>query len=95
MREVFTGPGTWFSLAVVVWSYAGQTIGELRWKPDLTLRETGQARANLFIHRTLVMGLLVFWGKWGSRLAGRSRPTCCSWPVCSPTPSSTRNTTCG
>jgi hypothetical protein len=65
LREVFTGPGTWFSLAVVVWSYAGQTIGELRWKPDLTLRETGEARANLFIHRTLVMGLLVFWGKWG------------------------------
>ena len=30
MREVFTGPGIWFSLAVVVWSYAGQTIGELR-----------------------------------------------------------------
>lgn len=65
MREVFNGAGPWLALAVAVWSHTGQTIGELRWKADLTLRETGEARANLFIHRTLVMGLLIFWGKWG------------------------------
>jgi len=65
MRDMFAGPGTWISIAVVVWSYAGQTIEELRWKPDLTLKETGEARANLFFHRAIMMAMLVFWGKWG------------------------------
>lgn len=65
MRDMFADPCTWISLALIVWSYAGQTIGELRWKPDLTIKETGEARANLFIHRTIVMALLIFWGTLG------------------------------
>lgn len=65
MRDMFADPFAWISFAVVVWSYAGQTIEELRWKPDLTLKETGEARANLFIHRAIMMAMLVFWGKWG------------------------------
>lgn len=65
MRDMFASMGTWISLVVIIWSYGGQTIGELRWKPDMTIKETGEARANLFIHRTIMMALLTFWGKFG------------------------------
>jgi len=64
-REIFTGYGVWLSLLIVIGSYIGQTIGELRWKPDLTIKDTGKERANLFIHRTLLLAMLVFWQKWG------------------------------
>ena len=56
-------PSVWISLGIVVWSSIGQTIGELRSEPDLTLKKTGEARVNLFIHRTIAMALLVFWGR--------------------------------
>jgi hypothetical protein len=65
LHDVFKDNGAWFSLAIVILSYAGQTIGELLWKPEQTLKGSGEARANLFIHRSIVMGLLVFWGKYG------------------------------
>jgi len=48
LHDVFPSLSTWVSLAVVFWSHAGQTIGELRSKPDLTIKETGVARGNLF-----------------------------------------------
>ncbi|MCG6962581.1 MAG: DUF6498-containing protein [Acidobacteria bacterium] len=66
LHTVFAGLGTWVSLVVAVTSHAGQTIGELRWRPDVTLKATGAARGNLFIHRTLAMAVLVFWGRGGS-----------------------------
>lgn len=65
LRAVFAGPGTWVSLAVAVATHAGQTIGELRWRPEVTIKATGAARGNFFIHRTLAMAVLVFWGGGG------------------------------
>ncbi|MGE5236497.1 MAG: hypothetical protein ACM3O7_09125, partial [Acidobacteriota bacterium] len=41
LRAVFASLGAWFSLALAVATHAGQTIGELRWRPELTLRESG------------------------------------------------------
>lgn len=67
LREVFAAMGAWVSLAVAVATHVGHTAVELRWRPDLTLRATGEARANFFIHRTLAMGLLALW-------AGRTPP---------------------
>ena len=64
VRAVFAGRGIWTALAVVVASYAWQTTTELLWKPRLTLKETGQERGNLFIHRILLMGMLVAWYRW-------------------------------
>ncbi len=64
-RDALAGSGTWISVAVVVQSYAAQTIGELRWKPELTLKQTGKERGGVFFHRILLMGVLVFWGSFG------------------------------
>jgi len=66
LGAAFAGLGTWVSLAVAVATHAGQTIGELRWRPDVTLKATGAARGNFFIHRTLAMAVLVFWGHGGT-----------------------------
>ncbi len=63
LRAVLAGSGIWISLAVVVGSYAWQTISEVRWKPELTLKTSGEERANLFIHRIILMGMLVFWSR--------------------------------
>jgi len=65
LRDVLGGGGFWTALGVVVGSYAWQTFSELRWKPELTLKETGAERGNLFIHRTLLMGMLVAWKHFG------------------------------
>ena len=65
LPDVFAGGGFWTALAVVVGSYAWQTFSELRWKPELTVKETGAERGNLFIHRTLLLGLLVAWKHFG------------------------------
>jgi len=65
LSRIFSGYGVWISLLVVIGSYIAQTIGELRWRPALTLKQSGKERANLFIHRTLLMGLLVLWDNWG------------------------------
>ncbi|KGO33236.1 hypothetical protein JT06_15675 [Desulfobulbus sp. Tol-SR] len=64
LSRIFSGYGVWFSLLVVVGSYIAQTIGEIRWRPAVTLKQSGKERANLFIHRTLLMGLLVLWDSW-------------------------------
>jgi len=65
LSRIFSGYGVWISLLVVICSYIAQTIGELRWRPAVTLKQSGKERANLFIHRTLLMGLLVLWDSWG------------------------------
>lgn len=64
LARIFSTAGVWISLLVVIGSYMAQTVGEIRWRPALTLRQSGKERANLFIHRTLLMGLLVFWDRW-------------------------------
>jgi len=64
LRQVFTGYSFWFSLLIVIWSYTWQTISEVLFEPSLTIKQTGQERANLFIHRTLLMGFLVVWNGW-------------------------------
>ncbi|HBI14210.1 MAG TPA: hypothetical protein DDY20_01610 [Desulfobulbaceae bacterium] len=64
LRKLFTGFSIWFTLLVVIWSYTWQTISELLHEPSLTIKQTGQERANLFIHRTLLMGFLVVWDGW-------------------------------
>lgn len=61
LREIFAAMGAWVSLAVAVATHLGHTAVELRWRPDLTLRATGEARASLFVHRSLAMGLLALW----------------------------------
>ena len=65
LSRIFSGYGVWISLLVVIGSYIAQTVGEIRWRPALTLKRSGQERANLFIHRTLLMGFLVLWDSWG------------------------------
>jgi hypothetical protein len=67
LGEVFASPGAWVSLALAVVIQAGEVAGELRAQPDRTLRETGEARASLFLHRSLAVGLLALW-------AGRTPP---------------------
>lgn len=62
LTEVFAFAGAWVSLAIAVWANVGGVVGELRWRPDQTLGASGEARANFFIHRTLVLGILAAWG---------------------------------
>jgi hypothetical protein len=64
LRAVFGSAGVWTGLVVVAASYSWRTLSELLWKPEITLKETGQERGNLFIHRTLLMGMLVAWTRW-------------------------------
>ena len=66
LRAVFASLGAWVSLSIALVTHAGQTIGELRWRPEETLRATGVARGNFFMHRTLAMAMLVFWGVLGA-----------------------------
>ncbi|MFZ5788831.1 MAG: hypothetical protein ACOY3Y_20520, partial [Acidobacteriota bacterium] len=66
LAEVFATTSAWVSLAIAVVVHAGQVAGELRWRPDRTLAATGEARANFFIHRTLVLGILAGWAGGGS-----------------------------
>lgn len=64
LRQVFRGYGIWFALLIVILSYAGQTISELRLNPSLTIRQSGKERGNLFFHRTLLMGILAGGSTW-------------------------------
>ena len=59
LHEVFSGYGIWVSLLLVIGSHTGQTMGELNWKPSLTIKDSGKERFSLFFHRSLVLGLLV------------------------------------
>lgn len=64
LRQVFQGYGIWFSLLIIILSYAGQTISELRLNPSLTIKQSGKERGNLFFHRTLLMGILAGGSNW-------------------------------
>lgn len=66
LRTVFVSYGAWVSLGIALVSHAGQTVGELRWRPEVTLKATGVVRGNFFIHRTLAMAMLAFFGAEGT-----------------------------
>jgi hypothetical protein len=65
LHQVFKGHGIWFSLLFVVLAYAGQTVSELLANPALTIRQSGKERGSLFLHRTLLMGILTGGSSWG------------------------------
>ncbi len=65
LLHLFKGYDIWFSLLIVICLSAGQTISELRLNPSLTIKQTGLERGNMFIHRTLLMGLLAGGSSWG------------------------------